>query len=359
MTRLFNLLTMAAAAISLAAPAMASPAGERHLETTNPTAALRDAEHRTSVHVTVWYPAAEGVAERSLDIGTPGHTLFYVGDAALNAPFADERRRPVILFSHGYGGSARMMAWFTTVMAQQGYVVIAVDHPGNSSIEKMTVPGAALFWDRPSDLEVALERVKSDPEISGHLDLKRLGVAGFANGGFTALEAAGARTDLAHFRDFCAKHPDEPVCKPQPEFPVTLEQERTALESPELAPEAAHSGDDHSIRGVRAVFVMAPAFIQAFDSASFTAMSTPVAVILGEADLLAPAHTNGGLVARSIPRAQLKALPGVGHYDFLATCSEEARASLSICQSEVPQSQSHREALEMALIFFGKAMGPP
>jgi len=359
MTRLFTLLTIAVAAMVFVAPAKASPAGERHLETTNPTAALRDAEHRALVRITVWYPAAEGVAEQSLDIGAPGHVLFYVGDAALNAPFADDRRHPVILFSHGYGGSARMMAWFTTVMAQQGYIVIAVDHPGNNSVDKMTVAGATLFWDRPGDLDAALERVKADPTLSGHMDLKRLGIVGFASGGFTALEASGARTDLNRFHAFCAQHPDDGVCKPQPELPVTLEQASAALEAPELAADAHHAGDDHSIRGVRATFVMAPAFVQAFDPASFAAISTPVAVILGEADSVAPAHTNGGLVARSIPRAQLKGLPGVGHYDFLSICSDEARATLLVCQNDVPQGQTHHDALEMALIFFGKAMGPP
>jgi predicted dienelactone hydrolase len=359
MTRVSNSLAMAAAALSLATAAQASPVGERHLETTSPTAALRDAEHRATLRVTVWYPAAEGVVEQSLDIGPPGRPLFYVGEAAPDAPFADNRRRPVILFSHGFGGTARMMGWFTTVMAQQGYVVIAVDHPGNNGFDKMTAPGAIMFWDRPGDLDAALERVKADPAIAAHMDLRRLGVAGFSAGGFTALAAAGARVDVAHFRAFCEANPDDGVCKPQQEFPITPEQALAALSTPELAAELAHAGDDHSIRGVRAAFAIAPAIVQAFDPASLSAISTPVAIILGAADSVAPPHTNGGVAARAIPRAQLKALPGVGHYDFLSTCSEEARASIPICRAAVPQGQTHHEALEMALIFFGKALGPP
>lgn len=359
MTPFKTRLAVAAATLALATAAAAAPVGERHLETASPTAALRDADHKDRLRVTVWYPADEGAVEQSLDLGPPGHTLFYVGEAASDAPFADARRRPVILFSHGYGGTARMMAWFTTVMAQQGYVVIAVDHPGNNGQDKMTVPGAAMFWDRPGDLGAALERVKADPEIAAHLDLKRLGVAGFSAGGFTALAAAGARVDLERFKAFCAAHADDGVCKPQQEFAVTQEQAMAALATPELAAEAAHAGDDHSIRGVRAAFAMAPALVQALDPASLNAMSVPVAIILGEADPVAPPHTNGGAAARAIPRAQLKTLPGVGHYDFLSTCSAEARASLAICQTAVPQGQTHRDALETALIFFGKTMGPP
>jgi predicted dienelactone hydrolase len=359
--RITMLLAMAAGALCVASGAgAAGPVGERHLEATNPTAALRDAERRATVRVTIWYPAAEGSVEQSLDIGPPGRPLFYVGEAARDAAFADVRRRPVILFSHGYGGSARMMAWFTTVLAQQGYVVIAVDHPGNNSQDNMTVPGAALFWDRAGDLQAALDRVRADPVIGPHLDARRLGVAGFANGGLTALVAAGARADPARFQAFCATHPSDGVCKPQPEFPVTLDQAAAVLTAPELTAEVGHAVDDHSIRGVGAVFVMAPAFVQALDPASLAALSIPAAVILGDADPVAAPHFNGGVVARGVPRAKLKALPGVGHYDFLSTCSQDGHATLpALCQNVVPQNQTHYAALEMALSLFGNAFGPP
>jgi predicted dienelactone hydrolase len=327
---------------------------------TNPTAALRDADHKTGVRVTVWYPAAEGSDEKSIDLGPPAKPLFFVGSAAPDAAFADGRRRPVILFSHGFGGSARMMGWFTTVLAQQGYVVIAVDHPGNNGIDKMTVAGATMFWDRPGDLQAALDKAVADPVIGPHLDLRRLGVAGFSAGGFTALAAAGARVDLARFQAFCKAHPDDGVCKPQQELAVTPEQALAALTSPELAPEVAHAGDDHSIRGVRAVFAIAPAIVQAFDPASLASMTTPVSIILGDADPVAPPHTNGGVAARMIPRAQLKALAGVGHYDFLATCSQAAFNTVPLCQNlQTPQGPTHFEALQMALMLFGRTMGAP
>jgi len=361
--RLYILAALAFGAISLASVAHAqdNPVGERHLTTSNPTAALRDAEHKATVRVTVWYPAAEGVEEKSLDLGPPGQPMFFVGSAAPDAPFADSRRRPVILFSHGFGGTARMMGWFTTVLAQQGYVVIAVDHPGNNGADKMTVPGAIMFWDRTGDLQAALDTVANDPIISPHLDLKRIGVAGFSAGGFTALVAGGARVDLKHFQDFCQGHPDDGVCKPQQELAVTQDQAAAALGSPELAGEVAHAGDDHSIRGVRAVFAMAPAIVQALDPASLSAMSTPVAIVLGEADQVAPPHTNGGVAARAIPRAQLKSLPNVGHYDFLATCSQAAmQRDVPACRAlQVPQGPTHVAALQQALVFFGRVMGPP
>jgi predicted dienelactone hydrolase len=361
--RLSNLLAMAAVAALTATAALAdtTPVGERHLTATNPTAALRDADHKPTVRITVWYPAAEGADEKSLDLGPPGQPMFYVGSAAPDAPFADQRRRAVILFSHGFGGSARMMGWFTTVLAQQGFIVVAVDHPGNNGIDKMTVAGATMFWDRPGDLQAALDKVAADPLIGSHLDLRRVGVAGFSAGGFTALAAGGARVDLARFQTFCKDHPDDGVCKPQQELAVTQDEAAAALKSPELAAEVARAGDDHTIRGVRAIFAMAPAIVQAFDPASLAAMTTPVSIILGEADPVAPPHTNGGAAARMIPRAQLKALPGVGHYDFLATCTPAAmNRGVPACRDiQVSQGQTHFEALQAAISFFGRTLGMP
>ena len=356
-----KLLATAAAALAISTAAQAGDlVGERHLTTASPTAALRDADHKPTVRITVWYPAADGSVEKSLDLGPPGKPIFYVGEAAPDAAFMDAKRRPVILFSHGYGGTARMMGWFTTVLAQQGYIVIAVDHPGNNGLDKMTVAGGTMFWDRAGDLQAALDKVKDDPLIGPHLDTRRLGVAGFSAGGFTALVAAGARVDVEHFKTFCAEHPDDGVCKPQLEFPVTQEQAFAALATPELAPELAHAGDDHSIRGVRAAFAMAPAIVQALDPASLKAMSVPVAIIVGEADPVAPPHTNGSVAARNIPRAQIKGLPAVGHYDFLATCSDQARATVPLCQAlATPQGPTHFAALQMALNLFANALGSP
>ena len=41
-------------------------------------------------------------------------------------------------------GTARIVGWFGIAMARDGYIVVAVDHPGNNAVDQMTVPGAAL-----------------------------------------------------------------------------------------------------------------------------------------------------------------------------------------------------------------------
>lgn len=354
-----RILGLLFAVLLFGGPALAGQVGERHLTAVNPTASLRDADHHDTVRVTVWYPAAADAKEVSLDIGPPGKPLFKVGSAAPDAAFADEKPRPVILFSHGFGGTARMMAWFTLPLARAGYVVIAVDHPGNNGADKMTVGGAIMFWDRPGDLAAALKAVEADPTIAPHLDPHRLGVAGFSAGGFTAIAATGARVELPRLQAFCNANPTDGICMPQKEFPLSTEQMLAASQSPELAPEVARSGDDHAIPGVRAAFAIAPAIVQALDPPSLTADETPIAIILGDADPVAPPATNGLVAARDLPHAELKVLPGVGHYDFLATCTPAGVAVVPVCADKVPQDPTHQAAIDMALAFFARTLGAP
>ena len=168
--------------------------GEQHRLARQPSAALRDAKQRSDLRVTIWYPAQDDAPTRSIDF-PPEQPLFRVGRVAPDAPFADGSRLPVILLSHGFGGSARMMGWLGLALAERRYVVVAVDHPGNNGVDPPTVAGSLLWWNRADDLKVALAAVVADPQLSPHIDASRVGVAGFSIGGLTALVAGGARID--------------------------------------------------------------------------------------------------------------------------------------------------------------------
>ncbi len=283
-----RVLAVAMLGLLLSRPVPAAPVGETHRITSERTAAVRDALHRDQLRVTVWYPASSAAVETPIVVGPPGKPLFDVGSAALDAPFAEDHvRRPVILLSHGFGGSARIMGWFGIAMARSGNVAIAVDHPGNNAIDAMTVPGATLWWGRAEDLRAALDAMAQHPAIGAHMDTSRIGVAGFSAGGFAVLVAAGARVDPAHLVAFCADRPEDGICRPQREFRVTPAAREKSFADPEVAAERAHATDDHTIPSVRAVFVMAPGLVQALDPGSLTRLRVPVLIVLGEADTVA------------------------------------------------------------------------
>jgi predicted dienelactone hydrolase len=342
-------------AIFAAGDVLAAPVGETHRVTSERTASLRDGKHRTDLRITVWYPAAADAVERPIVLGRPEQPLFDVGAVAQDAAFApDGARRPVIVLSHGFGGTAGIMGGLGIALARSGYIVVAVDHPGNNAIDEMTVTGATLWWDRAEDLRSALAAVERDAEIGAHVDPSRVGVAGFSAGGFTTLVAAGARVDPPRFIRFCMAHPDDGVCRPQREFTVTREDRTKAFAVPEVAAEAAHAGDDHALPSVRAAFAIAPALVQALDPDSLARMRVPVHIMLGDADTVAPPMTNGLVAAAAIPNAELERLPGVGHYDFLAACTDAGKAAIPVCKTEVAQADTHRRAITAAVAFFGR-----
>ena len=335
----------------------AAPVGELHRVASDPSASLRDAEHRPDVRVTIWYPAAIGTIEHEVTIGPPDKPVFDVGLAAPNAAFAPgEGRRPVILLSHGFGGTARIMGWFGIALARDGCIVVAVDHPGNNGADKMTVAGAVLSWDRAEDLRAALNAAERDQIIGPHVDLSRVGVAGFSAGGFTTLVAAGARVEPGRLQRFCQANPDDGICRPQREFNFAPQDAADLLKRPEIQTEAAHAGDDHAIPQVRAAFAMAPGLVQALEPASLEHMHVPVEIILGDADTVATPATNGLVAAKLIPNVSLIRLPGVGHYDFLASCTEIGRATIPVCRTDVPQADTHLQAIEAAEAFFSRQL---
>jgi predicted dienelactone hydrolase len=330
------------------------PVGETHRVTTEPTASLRDAQHRPELRITIWYPAASDAAESPVVIGPANRVLLEVG-AAANALFVEDgARHPVILLSHGFGGSARMMGWFGIAMAGRGYIVVAVDHPGNNARDEMTLPGAVLWWDRAEDLRSALDAVGRDTAIGPRADLSRVGVAGFSDGGFAALAATGAKVIPSRWYQFCRDNPDDGDCQPNLEFTATFEERAKALAMPELAAEAAHAGEDHAIPGISATFTMAPATIQALEPASLSGIRAPVYIMLGDADTIAPPRTCGLAAGAAIPNARVDLLPGISHYDFLSMCTDAGRAISPACASAHAQADTQRRAIAAAETFFGR-----
>ncbi|MGA8620449.1 MAG: hypothetical protein WB660_18235 [Candidatus Sulfotelmatobacter sp.] len=90
--------------------------------------------------------------------GDPAHPFASAEKAARDAKVAiSPAKFPLILLSHGTGGSALMMAWLGTALAAHGYIAAAVNHPGNNALEPYTIQGFTLGWERAVDLSKVLD----------------------------------------------------------------------------------------------------------------------------------------------------------------------------------------------------------
>ena len=158
--------------------------------------------------VELWYPAADEHAGLDMDperrdsyeviLGFPPAWQEAVRDARPR-----QGRRPLILFSHGYGGHRRQSTFLCTHLASHGYVVAAVDHTGNTVIDvaqailQMLSGGARIdpaaildefITHRPDDVRYMLDQVLAGTGgVAELIDAERIGMAGHSFGGWTTL----------------------------------------------------------------------------------------------------------------------------------------------------------------------------
>src|SRR5690606_31473493 len=134
----------------------------------------------------------------------------------LNSLLAHKRYFPLVVLSHGDGSSSMLLAWLGEALARKGFIVAAVNHPGNNSLEPVTLEGFALRWKRAADLSGVVDGRLAVPRFGDLIDAARIGAAGLSMGGYTVIELAGGRTDLQAFGQYCANSPPE-ACAPPPD----------------------------------------------------------------------------------------------------------------------------------------------
>jgi predicted dienelactone hydrolase len=172
---------------------------------------------------TIWYPADASAKETEQWVDDPAHPFASAGRAARDAKVASSPVRfPLILLSHGTGGSALMMAWLGTVLAAHGYIAPAVNHPGNNALEPYTIQGFTLGWERAVDLSKVLDGMLADREFGSRIDARRVGAAGFSFGGYAMIELAGGigKIDVKAIQSRCGSpHSADSLCASPLEFP--------------------------------------------------------------------------------------------------------------------------------------------
>jgi predicted dienelactone hydrolase len=315
----------------------------------------RDRPIRTSI----WYPVATGSRLTAiLDSSLP----FKVPLVAENAPVAvTGHRYPLILLSHGTGGSSIQMMWLGHYLASHGYVVAALNHHGNTGSEPHMAPqGFLLYWERPLDLSVVIDRLLADPTFGAAIDTSRVGAAGFSLGGYTVLAIAGARFNPTQYNAFCGSSQRDFTCGPQAEFPQAPALFEEIRKSDARVQESLkHASDSYRDTRVKAVLAIAPALGSGFTGNDLADIRIPVAIVVGEGDTVAPPATNAQRYAALISSANLTIVPGaVGHYTFLAECTDRGKTLIPICKEGpgVHRAKIHEQVSQLARRFFDAAL---
>ncbi len=300
-----------------------------------------------------WYPAhAETEATLLQYGGNPNEPLFEMGAVAKGVEISNHQHLyPLVLLSHGTGGSAQGMGWLGCRLAEMGYISIGISHHGNTSLEPYVAEGFLCWWERALDFTFLLDNLHQQPVLSTHCNLDKISAVGFSLGGYTVLSLAGAITSLDQFKHWLDKQPD--YRGGPKEFP-SLDQEIDRLmktSRPYQDARMRHDADYYDSR-IKAFVTLAPAPpVRALTLQSLQSIKSPVLIIAGEADTEAPFEQCAKWLTKQNLDFKLASLgSSVGHYVFLCNCTKYGKAiepDICIDSDSVNRDDMHTKTAQM------------
>lgn len=182
----------AALAMALCSPAMPSfAAGFRFIEVPADAGG-------SAMTGALWYPCAE----------QPGTMRFgpYVLPVTKDCPLSGERR-PLIVVSHGRAGTFMGHHDTAEALADAGFIVAAINHPGDTASDKSRATELSVYVSRPADIKRLIDYMVGASPAAAFIDPSRIGFFGFSRGGYTGLAVIGANADWANATGYCGDSP--------------------------------------------------------------------------------------------------------------------------------------------------------
>ena len=143
-------------------------------------------------------PAIDEMVAKTYKTSLSDVDKLYWNEAHRNAPVRPGRF-PLVVFSHGNGGSRHQNTFWCDYLASHGYIIVAPDHTGNA---RWTIIDGKLITsqaserlnsakDRPLDVCFLLDQMirwdkGGDPRFAGHIDTDHAAITGMSFGSFTA-----------------------------------------------------------------------------------------------------------------------------------------------------------------------------
>ena len=279
---------------------------------------LTDVDRSRTVPIALWYPTT--ITEEPL-----AYSPAQAGHAARGAPIA-RGRWPLVILSHGSGGNRFNQSALAETMARSGFIVVALEHPGDRTFDHGDSRTVRNLVNRPQDVRFALDEIlRGENALAAAIDGRRIAMIGHSAGGFTAVVAAGGRPDLANLEAYCRQNPTAD--------PDTCPGDRQGLAEDRIERVSLEGGLSLTDSRVRAVVLMAPAIGALFDAQALADVSVPVLLFWAGRDEILNEPHNSRYYANGPARVHERALPDIGHFTFLNECSVFlATAAPEICR---------------------------
>lgn len=300
LTRLVAAL-LALAGVALAATAEAAPA----LPNVGLDRLSVPVSGDVALPVTLWYPSTSAAQVQTL--GPYRLNVAIAGDPAA-------RRMPLIVMSHGTGGSALESVDLAIALAKAGFVVAAVEHSGDNFRDRGRSFTRANFVARPREVSAMIDFLLTTWRHKGKVDPRRIGMFGHSAGGATSLIIGGGVLDWGQLLRYCVENQETWGCKSGRNL-------NPAASRADVNPEPVAAADPR----VRALVIAAPALAHGFAPAGLTKVRIPVQLWVAGKDEIVP--DAGQVTALLRARPDSRYVADAGHFSFLAPCPDGLRAA--------------------------------
>ncbi|MBX4931561.1 alpha/beta hydrolase family protein [Rhizobium bangladeshense] len=274
-----------------------------------------DAAGPRPVRWSLWYPAADDVRECDIQ----ERSWFRKAAVARDAPIRPSGRPyPLVLLSHGTGGSAAGLEWLARRLVDRGFAALGVDHHGNTSNEPYRAEGFACLWERAPDLSLMLDRCDDWlGDLAGGIDADRAFAAGFSAGAYSVTLLLGAIAQFSQFEPSRLK-PGGP--RGPREFPDLADHIPSLLCTSDVFRESwSRMSRSYRDDRITAAVLCAPGrSVLGFGEESLKTVGAPTLILVGDADKAAPAEECSSWLHHRLTRSVLKIFGGgFGHYVFV------------------------------------------
>jgi predicted dienelactone hydrolase len=263
----------------------------------------------------IWYPCAGEPKDVPLGdlAASPEIRLTGVKDCPVTGT-----NLPLVIFSHGRGGWFTMNHDTAEALADAGFVVAAINHPGDNGIDSSQSNKMSSWASRPADIVRLLDFMLHDWKDKAVIDPARIGFFGFSLGGFTGLVLVGAHADFRRLGLFCKETDKTENC----------ERARSGDVPPSPQPDPR----------IRAAVLADAAMSFAFTPEGLSSIQIPLQIWRSELGGNGVGAKSTALTASQLPGSpEIHTVPA-GHYAFLVPCSPQFATALPRLCTDVPAS---------------------
>ena len=253
----------------------------------------------------IWYPCAAG--PQRVPLGSLTVQFIDSLQGVKDCPVTGTKL-PLVIVSHGRGG------WFgghddvVDALVDAGFVVAAINHPGDNGSDSSQRDSLSVLASRPADMIRLLDFMLSGWKDRAAIDPAKIGFFGFSAGAYTGLVLAGGNPDFRRIAPNCGESNKSRGC----------EQFRSG-DNPSNLP--------HEPR-IRAAVLADTAVNFAFTEEGLARVQIPLLIWRSELGGAGVDPKNSALTANRLPgKPEIRVVPA-GHFAFLPPCSPEFAANL-------------------------------